>query len=144
MPLFEYRAECGTRFERLVTSWRAPNPPCPHCGGETLRLPGRIAIGGRAAPPPGEAGAPTSWEGTRGGDREYVAQWRRRLERRREFEASNPEHATRREAIAAHEGAFEKRPLTYRELAKRAESTGNATAAAAEASRARTTATAES
>jgi hypothetical protein len=39
--------------------------------------------------------------------------------------------------VAAHEGVFERRPLTYRELAARAAAGRNATEAAAEASRER-------
>lgn len=137
MPLFDYRADCGTRFEQFATSWRSPNPPCPHCGSETYRLPGRISLLGGATPPPGDAQAPTSWEGTHRGDPEYVAHWRRTLERRSRFEADNPEHATKREAVAAHEGAFERAPLTYRELADRAAGSGDATTAAAQAAQAR-------
>lgn len=133
MPLFAYQAGCGTRFEALVPNWHSPNPPCPHCGCETAKLPSRIALLGSAQPPPGDASAPTSWEGTHHGDPEYVAQWRRTLDRRREFEANNPEHATKREAIAAHEGVFSRAPLTYRELVERASSSGNATEAAAQA-----------
>lgn len=137
MPLFDFRCACGAQFEHLLGSWADPDPPCPRCALPTTRLPGRIAVLGGARPPKGDAGAPTSFEGTRNGDREYIAHWRRRLDTRREFEERNPEHATRREAIAAHEGAFSTQPLTYKELAGRAASTGDATAAAAEASQAR-------
>jgi hypothetical protein len=57
------------------------------------------------------------------------------MDRRREFETRHPEHAERRDAIAAHEGVFERKPLTYKELAARASVSGDATAAAVEASR---------
>lgn len=137
MPLYDFRCDCGVRFEKYVASAESPNPTCPRCDAATIRLVGRIALVGTAAPPPGDANAPTSFEGTHNGDREYIANWQRRIETRRKFEECNPEHATRREAVAAHEGSFESRPLTYRELAKRAEPTGDATVAAAEASRER-------
>lgn len=137
MPLFDFRCACGAQFEHLLRSWSSPNPPCSECALPTTRMPGRIAVLGAARPPRGDAGAPTSFEGTGNGNREYIAHWRRTLDRRREFEERNPEHATRREAIAAHEGSFATKPLTYRELAGRAATTGDATAAAAEASQAR-------
>lgn len=125
MPIFDFRSECGTRFEALIDSWAAPNPACPHCGAETSRIPGLGRVGG-ARPPAGDEGAPMSWEGTHRGDREYIAGWRRRLDRRRSFEERHPEHATRRDAVAAHEGVFERAPLTYRELAARAETRAEA------------------
>ncbi|MDN5856614.1 MAG: hypothetical protein L0K86_28020, partial [Actinomycetia bacterium] len=55
----------------------------------------------------------------------------------RKFEEKNPEHSTKREAVAAHEGAFEAQPLTYRELASRSATSGDATEAAAAASKER-------
>jgi hypothetical protein len=82
--------------------------------------------------------APQSWEGVGNGDRDHITSWRRALDVRQEFEARHPEHAERREAVAAHEGIFERRPLTYRELAERATGTNDANRAAAEAVRART------
>ena len=138
MPRYDFRCPCGTQFEGLLASWAAPDPECPRCGQQTARLPSRISPIGNARPPMGDTRAPTSFEGTGNGNREYIAEWRRRLDTRRRFEEANPEHATKREAIAAHEGAFSTQPLTYRELAGRAASTGDATAAAAEASKART------
>jgi putative FmdB family regulatory protein len=135
MPLFDYACDCGARFEAFVTSWRCEHPACPGCGGATRRLPSRTRLIGRAQPPPGDARAPRSWDGTGGGDRETIAHWQRTLERRRTFEEANPEHATRRDAVAAHEGAFRDRPLTYRELADRSTTTGDASAGAAEATR---------
>jgi hypothetical protein len=92
---------------------------------------------GGATPPAAASAAPQSWEGVHRGDPEYVTKWRRALERRQEFEARHPEHAEQREAVAAHEGAFTRKPLTYRELAARAATSRNATQAAAEASRQR-------
>lgn len=137
MPLYDYACACGTRFELLVSSWRSPDPDCPDCGATTVRRPPSPAMRGGAAPPSAGSSAPQSWEGVHRGDREYVTRWRRALDTRQEFEARHPEHAERREAVAAHEGAFERKPLTYRELAARAAASGNATRAAAEASRER-------
>ncbi|MCR8898193.1 zinc ribbon domain-containing protein [Gordonia sp. GONU] len=137
MPLYDFRAICGTEFEHLLSSWQDEAPACPHCGGASTRLLRTVNIGGGATLPPSAAAAPNSWEGTRRGDREYVAHWRRRLDERARFEERNPEFATRREAVAAHEGAFEHAPLTYRELAERAGADKDATTAVTEASRAR-------
>ncbi|MBE7091155.1 MAG: zinc ribbon domain-containing protein [Clostridiales bacterium] len=37
MPLLQYRCPlCGKKFEELTRA-EAPNPPCPDCGGETVR-----------------------------------------------------------------------------------------------------------
>ncbi|OLT43099.1 FmdB family transcriptional regulator [Saccharomonospora sp. CUA-673] len=135
MPLFDYRCGCGMRFERLQSSWHAPDPLCPACGAGVRRLPGSVALTGAARPPAGPDGAPTSWEGTGRGNREYVAEWRRTLERRQRLAESYPELSTKRDAVAAHEGRFERAPLTYRELADRASASGDATQAAAEAAR---------
>jgi hypothetical protein len=85
--------------------------------------------------------APQSWEGVGRGNRELITKWRREMDRRQEFEARHPEHAERRDAVAAHEGAFERRPLTYKELAARAATDKDATRAAAEAGRERRTGT---
>lgn len=137
MPLFDYRCPCGARFEKLQPSWRSPDPDCPACGASASRMPSAVSLAGGAQPPVGPDQAPTSWEGTGRGDREYVAQWRRKLEHRERLAEKYPELSTRREAVAAHEGRFERAPLTYRELAQRASASGDATAAAAEAARSR-------
>lgn len=142
MPLYDYRCPCGARFEMMVPSWSSPAPDCPLCGATTARRPPSPAMHGRAKAPTPMSAAPQSWEGVRRGDRETVTRWRREVERRQEFEARHPEHAEHRDAIAAHEGVFERRPLTYKELAARAATTGDATAAAAEASKDRTNPTA--
>lgn len=137
MPLYDFACACGNRFEVLVPSWSSPAPDCPDCGARTVRRPPSPALGAGATPPAAMSTAPQSWEGVHRGDREYVTRWRRALEVRQEFEARHPEHAEKREAVAAHEGAFQNRPLTYRELADRAAAGKNATQAAAEASRER-------
>ncbi|MCR3718330.1 MULTISPECIES: FmdB family zinc ribbon protein [Prauserella salsuginis group] len=137
MPLFDYRCACGARFEKLQPSWRSPDPDCPACGATTARLPSAVSLAGGARPPVGPDRAPTSWEGTGRGDREYVAQWRRNLEHRERLAEKYPELSTRRDAVAAHEGRFERAPLTYRELAQRASASGDASAAAADAARSR-------
>lgn len=135
MPLYDYACACGARFELMVASWSTPAPACPSCGGDTVRRPPSPAIGGRAAPPPAMSTAPQSWAGVGSGDQETINAWRRRVEARQEFESRNPEHREHRDAVAAHEGTFERRPLTYKELASRAATSGDATAAAADASR---------
>ncbi|RRO14296.1 zinc ribbon domain-containing protein [Saccharopolyspora rhizosphaerae] len=137
MPMYDYSCDCGTTFEVLVPSWSSPAPDCPDCGARTHRRPPSPAVHGRAAPPTPLSSTPKSWEGLNNGDPATITHWRRTAEARREFEARHPEHHTRQEAIAAHEGRFERAPLTYRELATRAATTGDANRAAAEASRAR-------
>ncbi|TDD03017.1 zinc ribbon domain-containing protein [Saccharopolyspora terrae] len=139
MPMYDYACTCGTRFERMVPSWSSPAPDCPDCGATTRRRPPSPSMHGLAAPPAPMTSAPRSWEGLNNGDRDTVTHWRRAVEARREFEARHPEHRQRRDAIAAHEGRFERTPLTYRELASRAATSGDANQAAAEASRDRRT-----
>jgi len=40
MPVYEYRCEqCEERFEELLPSSTAPEPPCPSCGAaEVIRV----------------------------------------------------------------------------------------------------------
>ncbi len=138
MPIYDYKGDCGHRFEKLVASWRTPNPACPACGSATQRIPSRIARIGGAVAPDSYDSAPTSWEGLGGGNKDAITHWRRKVEERRSFEERHPEHLTRREAIASHEGVFEGRALTYRELAERSAPSGNTSVGMAEASKART------
>jgi putative FmdB family regulatory protein len=135
MPMYDYVCPCGVRFEVLVSSWSSPAPDCPVCGATTARRPPSPAVIGAAKPPTAMSAAPQSWEGVGRGNRETITRWRREMDRRQEFETRHPEHAERRDAIAAHEGVFERKPLTYKELAARASVSGDATAAAVEASR---------
>ena len=135
MPLYDYACSCGTRFELMVPSWSSPAPDCPACGASTHRRPPSPAMHGRAAPPAAMSTAPQSWEGVGNGDRDTITHWRRRMDARQEFESRHPEHKEHRDAIAAHEGSFERRPLTYKELASRAATSKDATTAAAEAGR---------
>ncbi len=133
MPTYDFRCDCGNRFERFLGSLRDANPACPGCAGMTFRLPSRIALLGQIRAPQGDARAPKSYEGTHRGNSEFIAHWQRKLEARRVFEDTHPEHHVRRDAIAAHEGAFQRAPLTYRELAARSPTTADASPAVAEA-----------
>jgi putative FmdB family regulatory protein len=139
VPVYDYACSCGTRFELMVPSWSSPAPDCPDCGTATTRRPPSPAMHGRAAPPTAMSAAPQSWEGLNNGDRDTITHWRRTVEARQEFESRNPEHREHRDAIAAHEGRFERKPLTYKELASRAATSKDAGQAAAEAGRARRT-----
>jgi putative FmdB family regulatory protein len=140
VPVYDFACgSCGNRFERLVSSWRSPSPECPACAGPTRRRPSAPAIRRGVAPPVAMSKAPQSWEGLGNGDRESITRWRRAGDVRQDFEARNPEHYEPLEALAAHEGVFERQPLTYRELAERATGTNDANQAAAEAVRARAT-----
>jgi len=141
VPIYDYACTgCGCKFERLVPSWSSPSPACPACDQSTQRRPSAPAImrAGGSAPPVAMSKAPKSWEGIGNGDREVITKWRRALDTRQEFEARNPEHAEVREAVCAHEGAFERNPLTYRELVERTGGTNDVAMAGAEAHRART------
>lgn len=135
MPLYDYACSCGTRFEMMVPTWDSPAPGCPACGSAASRRPPSPAMHGRAAPPAAMSTAPQSWEGVNNGDRETITHWQRQMDVRQEFESRHPEHKEHRDAVAAHEGSFERRPLTYKELASRAATSKDATSAAAEAGR---------
>lgn len=138
MPIYDYKGECGHRFEQLVTSWRVPNPACPACGSATHRMPSRINRVGGASVPDSYDAAPASWDRLGDGNKDAITHWRRKVEERQSFEQRNPEHLTRREAVASHEGAFEGKALTYRELAARSAPSGDSTVGMREASQART------
>ena len=140
MPIYDFScAGCGSRFERLLPSWSSPSPACPACEEPTSRRPSAPAIrrGAGVAPPVAMSRAPKSWEGVGNGNREVITSWRRALDARQEFESRNPEHAEVREAVCAHEGAFERNPLTYRELVERTGGTTDVAKAGADAYRAR-------
>jgi putative FmdB family regulatory protein len=139
MPTYRFRCGCGKPFEKFLASWSSPWPPCPECGvTDSLRkLPTAVGVIVSERPRSPRAKPPSSWEGTHGGNREYVTQWRRALEFRRERDAVA--EGRKAEAVYAHEGAFARSPLTYRELAERtAAANGNdVTVARAEAIEAR-------
>lgn len=126
MPLYDYRCDCGVQFEIHVPSWNTPNPPCPLCDRATRRMPAAPAFHTGAKPPPGPNEAPASYEGVGMGDRETITRWRRQLDQHAKLAEKHPELQVKREAIAAHEGAFANRPLSYRELAQRAAPSGDA------------------
>ncbi len=125
MPLFDFRCGCGRTFEALMSfaALRASNTPqCPGCGRPTRRLPTAGAgLTGTATVPAGPDAAPASWNGTRQGDREYVAHWRRTLDARARLEAKHPELGTTRSPVVAHEGHYEGAPLTLSELTRRSD-----------------------
>lgn len=118
MPLYDYACACGNRFEALVPfvalaeAADSPAPPCPACGGAPRRmLPSRVALLGRATPPPARGRAPTSWEQTNGGDRETILHWQHTLEQRQKLEDKYPELAGDSRPVLAHEGPFAAEPL---------------------------------
>ncbi len=116
MPLYDYGCPCGYRFEAMVAS-DASGPDCPRCGAATSRRPGLAGLTGRARVPAGPDQAPKSWQGTHRGNREYVAQWRRTLDKRERLEEKYPELKRDDSPVVAHEGRFHAAPLTARELA---------------------------
>jgi putative FmdB family regulatory protein len=92
VPIYEYRCDCGLRFERLLPVGAEP-PGCPDCGGATRKIPAGSSLGGRAGGqpangrsgknrPPADSGAPP-WHGLRAGGPEKVqreVKFRQRLE----------------------------------------------------------------
>lgn len=104
MPIYDYGCSCGHRFEALLSRPGSADPACPNCGGVPSRRPARFAVGGRADPGPAAADAPHSWQGTHGGDRDYVTHWRRQLDRRAALEERHPELASERRPVLSHEG----------------------------------------
>jgi putative FmdB family regulatory protein len=38
MPIYEYGCSaCGKRSSSLVPTWSSPDPPCSHCGSQSVR-----------------------------------------------------------------------------------------------------------
>jgi putative FmdB family regulatory protein len=112
VAIYQLRCGQGHDFE-VIQSLRAPLPACPDCGGEVRKIPGRCALGGRAAAslPPAAAAMPQTWRGTYEGNREYVAQLRRTAEQRQVVEERHPELAGDRRPVLAHEGRYAAAPL---------------------------------
>jgi putative FmdB family regulatory protein len=110
VPIYEYACGCGERFEVLARAG-APPPGCPSCGGQPVRRPSAVTLGGRARVGPGPEQAPRTWEQTGGGDRETILHWQRTLERRAKLEERHPELAAPRTPVLAHEGPYAAAPL---------------------------------
>jgi len=110
VPIYDYRCDCGLRFERLVAR-DAPTPPCPECGGEARKVPSRPALHGVADPGPAKEQMPQTWRGTYHGNREYVTDLQRQWEKRQRLEAKYPELRGDTRPVAAHEGRYEHAPL---------------------------------
>jgi putative FmdB family regulatory protein len=110
MPIYEFKCGCGLRFERL-TSFEAPAPGCPSCGGETRKVPAGFSLGGQADAGLSKERMPQTWRGTYDGDREYVTGLQRQWERRQRLEARHPELAGDQRPIVAHEGRYHGAPL---------------------------------
>ncbi|MCU1666096.1 MAG: hypothetical protein JWR58_6161 [Pseudonocardia sp.] len=110
MPIYVYRCDCGLRFEQL-TSFDAPPPGCPECGGATRKIPAGFSLGGRADAGLAKEQMPQTWRGTYDGNREYVTGLRRQWDRRQQLEAKHPELAGDQRPIIAHEGRYHGAPL---------------------------------
>ena len=65
MPIFVYRCDCGTRFERLAPR-DAPPPECPECGGATRKIPAGPSVGRRAGEGGGAGEVAPPWQAMRG------------------------------------------------------------------------------
>jgi putative FmdB family regulatory protein len=48
MPIYTYRCDCGSNFDRLLPM-SAEAPPCPDCGRGTRKIPSGFSLGGSAA-----------------------------------------------------------------------------------------------
>lgn len=115
MPIYVYRCaesngDCGLRFEQL-TSFDAPAPGCPGCGGATHKIPAGFSLGGRAQAGLSKEQMPQTWRGVYNGDREYLTGMRRQWDRRQRLEARHPELAGDQRPIIAHEGRYHDAPL---------------------------------
>lgn len=116
MPIYEYACGRGHRFEKLArladADDGAPGVACPACGdAASRRFSPRVAVLGRAVPPPGPETAPRSWQETNGGDREVIGHWQATLEQRRKIEEKYPELAGDTRPVLAHEGRYATAPL---------------------------------
>lgn len=110
MPIYDYRCDCGLRFERLVGR-DAPAPACPECGGDSRKVPSRPALHGTADPGLSREQMPQTWRGVYNGNPEYIASMRKQWERRQKLEEKHPELAGDTRPVIAHEGRYEQVPL---------------------------------
>jgi putative FmdB family regulatory protein len=110
MPIYVFKCECGLRFEHL-TSFDAPAPGCPQCGGDTRKIPAGFSLGGQANAGLAKEQMPQTWRGTYNGSREYVTNLRRQWDRRQQLETKHPELAGDQRPIIAHEGRYHDVPL---------------------------------
>lgn len=110
MPIYVFKCECGLRFEQL-TSFDAPAPGCPECGGATRKIPAGFSLGGQASTGLAKEQMPQTWRGVYNADREYVTGMRRQWDRRQQLEAEHPELAGDQRPIIAHEGRYHDVPL---------------------------------
>ncbi|GAA4846933.1 zinc ribbon domain-containing protein [Saccharopolyspora rosea] len=111
MPIYEYRCDCGTRFERLLRTRDCPDQPCPRCGASAAKVPSALSLGGQADAGLPRERMPQTWRGTYEGDREYVTRLRRDWARRERLEERHPELAGDTRPVLAHEGRFHGAPL---------------------------------
>ncbi|MQA07511.1 MAG: zinc ribbon domain-containing protein [Pseudonocardiaceae bacterium] len=111
MPIYDYRCECGSRFERLARRADSLAPDCPRCGARTAKVPSAAAVVGRADPGLSGERMPQTWRGTHRGDRDYLTKLRRDWERRQRLEERHPELAGDTRPVLAHEGRFHDKPL---------------------------------
>ncbi|MBV6756646.1 FmdB family zinc ribbon protein [Rhodococcus opacus] len=110
MPIYEYRCVCGVRLELLMRFDEA-NPSCPSCRGETVKMPSRITLGGRATAGLAMSDLPQTWRGTHGANAEYVTELRKQWDGRQRLEEKHPELRDDRRPVIAHEGPYRHSPL---------------------------------
>jgi putative FmdB family regulatory protein len=103
MPIYEYRCACGATFDELHRGFDEPAPACPSCSGVAERVQSRFSIVGVAKTPRSADDAPCSWRETGNGNRAYIQQWRRELDRRAVLEDRHPELAPTRTPVLSHE-----------------------------------------
>lgn len=110
--MIRYDLKCtgGHRFEAVLPSMFSDNPEC-ECGAATARIPARVAIGGGASPGPSRDDMPTTWRGTRNGDKELIRSWHTKMVEREKLEEKYPELAGDRRPVLAHEGTFASAPV---------------------------------
>ena len=111
MVIYELGCDQGHRFEAVLRSMTAENPPCPSCGGATRRVPAFGRMSGTASAGPSREDMPNTWRGIGRGDAETVRHWHQQMSRRERLEEKYPELAGDRRPVLAHEGQFADQPL---------------------------------
>jgi putative FmdB family regulatory protein len=111
MPLYDYQCPGGHAFEHLAPMTDSDRHDCPACGQQSVKVPSRVSIGGRANPGLSMEQMPQTWRGTQNGNSEYLSWLRRQWGAREKLEDKYEELRGDRRPILAHEGQYHGKPL---------------------------------
>jgi len=111
MPLYDYQCPGGHAFEHLAPMTDSDRHDCPACGQQSVKVPSRVSIGGRANPGLSMEQMPQTWRGTQNGNSEYMSRLRRQWGAREKLEDKYEELRGDRRPILAHEGQYHGKPL---------------------------------